>query len=53
MGTSCASFVTDLFCHGEDFILCLLAIIKLMVLRRSNIISYLIELLNIYNPYFE
>ena len=54
MGTSCAPFVTDSCCYGEDFILCLSRNNQADFIEEFKyILSYLIEFLNIDNPYFE
>ena len=54
MGINCAPLVADLFDYERDFMLSL-AIIRLMLFRRSTLLQYILTMiiLNIDNPYFE
>ena len=56
MGTNCASLVADLFsfCYERDFMLSLSDNNQADIIEAFNSTSrYLIDLLNIDNPYFE
>ena len=55
MGTNCAPLVADLFlfCYERDFMLSLSDNYQADIIEAFNSTSYLDDLLNIDNPYFE